>query len=294
MSVRRYRHDPRTNEQFGIAVLAAISGSPADNVLRRNLVLKGGAALLLVYGSGRATRKDLDFDVTSDDRIDRDPIDELLARLRSPWNARLDPREGKDGFEIFDDALNVGPIQFRHARQLDVSGKLMLQISQRKVPPYLATLIKPYPLLDPTTGKEFDFPIASLEVIAAEKSFRSVSRSGPYTNDFYDLGYVLERQFGEGTVRGAFNEICGAESFKLARDRQDAEMRRRAKVAKGATKVEDLFVDQRVLDQGVAFDVAKRRVLSGMAYVRELAGLPAIRGVAVWRSDREPEPEGQA
>lgn len=162
----RYRLDPQHNTSFGLAILQSIATSPADDVLRQNLVLKGGAALLLVYGSGRATRHDLDFDVMSDTEIGRQPLLALLARLRSPWGAQIKPGAPKEGFEIFEDALNIGPIEFRHQRQSMIAGELTLQISRRKVPPYLAELIRPFTLKGPD-GTPFQSPIASLEVIAS-------------------------------------------------------------------------------------------------------------------------------
>lgn len=274
----RYRYDPAHASWFGLAILHAIATDPDLDVLRRNLALKGGAALLLVYGSGRASRHDLDFDVRSDEAIERRPLQTLLARLREPWNARLKVDAPSEGFEIREDALNVGPIEFASRRDPSIRGALLLQISRRRIPPHLAELIRSCDLKDPD-GRPFSFPIASPEVIGAEKLFRSVGVNGPHLTDLYDLGYVLTLRPNEADVSLAFRQIWSEERHKVARDQNDRALRDLIELARKAARVEDLFRDARVVDPSVSFDLARARILAGAAWVRETAGLPPIKGV---------------
>lgn len=275
----RFKQDPRANETFGLAVLQAISSAEGLDVLRRTLVLKGGAALLHVYGSGRATRTDLDFDVGTDEQITEDPILRLMAHLRDPWRAAYSTGSRQGGFEVFDDAVNAGPISYRHAHG-SPEGAIILQISRRKVPPYMAEFIEDHPLVGPD-GRSFVFPIMPLEVIAAEKAFRSVSTKGPHITDQYDIGYILEHVAFRGPIAETYRLICSDERRRIARDRNDRALREMVDVARRCRSVEDLFRDERVIDAEVTFANAQRRVLDGIAYARHLAGLAPIKGVAV-------------
>lgn len=274
MSGFRYRQDPRANETFGLAVLQAIATHEDLAVLRRALVLKGGAALLHVYGSGRATRTDLDFDVQTNDTIAEGDVLRLLAHLQDPWGAAYATGRREGRFEAWDDAVNIGPIAYRRVGS-NPEGALLLQVSQRQIPPRMAEFIANHDLVGPD-GRKFAFPIMPLEVIAGEKAFRSVSTKGPHITDEYDIGYILERVDNRGPIKTVFDEICLDERRKIDRHWNDKPLMANYESALAARQIEDLFVDRRVLDPGVGIDVAKQRVAHGIAFVRELAGLSVI------------------
>jgi predicted nucleotidyltransferase component of viral defense system len=246
--------------------------SPGLDTLRRTLVLKGGAALLLVYGSGRATRTDLDFDVRTSDLLTEPMFLQLMAAMRGEWNAAYAVGQRPGKFEEFDDAINVGPIAFRNSRT-GASGSALLQVSRRKVPPYLSNFITE-PKLKGVGGREFTFPIMPLELIAAEKVFRSISTKGPFLTDLYDIGYICDRpDLNHSNVDSAFRSICDDERQKLARDKNEAALKDLAETTRKAKTPSDLFRDDRVLDDHVKLDKAKARIAAGVRYVSKLAGI---------------------
>lgn len=270
----RFRLDPRLNTTFGLAVLHVITVEPSLGDLSAALVLKGGAAMLFAYGSGRMTRGDLDFDARQTVVVTEDDANRLIALLRDPWNARkaFDASRGWE-FESNSFRTNFGPIAFQHARARS-GGRLSIQISRRQVPPYLATFITSR-TFDAPAGGTFAFPVMPLESIAAEKAFRSICKDGPVTNDLYDLGYIdAQPDLRHSNVLETFNKVRRDEADKLATRANQVvalrEARKRARTADGTT---DLFGDARVIDPDVDDETAKIRVLAGIAFVEKLAGL---------------------
>jgi predicted nucleotidyltransferase component of viral defense system len=270
----RFRLDPRLNTTFGLAVLHVITVEPSLGDLSAALVLKGGAAMLLAYGSSRMTRGDLDFDVRQPVVVTEDHANRLIALLRDPWNAgkAVDASRGWK-FESNSFRTNFGPIDFHHARARS-GGRLSLQISCRRVPPYLAKFIT-FRRFDAPSGGSFAFPVMPLESIAAEKAFRSICKDGPVTNDLYDLGYIdAQPDLRHSELVETFNTVCRDEAAKLAtRAHQIAALREARKRARAAGGKADLSGDARVVDPDVDDETARIRVLVGIAFVEKLAGL---------------------
>ena len=77
MPPRRYD----ANHAFGLEVLWVISTDPDFALVSKTLILKGGAALLHGFQSGRATRRDLDFGILADIDFNTRVVDAILVRL---------------------------------------------------------------------------------------------------------------------------------------------------------------------------------------------------------------------
>ena len=269
----KFRLDPRDNTTFGLAVLRVITVDASLSDLRDALVLKGGAALLFAYGSGRMSRGDIDFDIRQPVTVTEDHANRLIALLRDPWNARkpTDARGWK--FESNAYRTNFGPIAFQHTG-ITSGGRLSLQISRRKVPPYLAKFIRDTEFAAPSGGR-FMFPVMPLESIAAEKAFRSICQGGPLTNDLYDLGYIdAQPDLQRSELVATFNKVCSNERSKLAtRANQIVGLREARKAARASGGKVGLFGDMRVIDDDVDDATTKARVMAGISFVERLAGL---------------------
>lgn len=271
-----YRQDPRATSPFGLAILEAITTFDDLADLRRALVLKGGAALLLAYGSGRATRKDLDFDVREDPPITEDHILRLLAHLRTHWNATFTPTASHPQLVSRSPySLNVGPIDYSLPGTRD-RYSVEIQISLRRIPPYLAQWIQDRPFRG-FGGRTFMFAVMPLESIAAEKAFRSLCEGGPLINDLYDLGYISEYPLNMAELTETFETHRRNEAQKLARGHNDPALRANYKRIRASTTKRDLFQDERVIDPAIDFATARARSLAGVAFVRRLVGLPEIK-----------------
>ena len=278
--MRAAPNHPATNTDFGSAALHAIATDPRLAKLRTVLVLKGGAALLLGYDSGRATRRDLDFDVRSQVAITDADAAALLNALDA-WNAR-----NADIVRPGLKAQKIRNIAFTDPRSGD-EGTIEIQISKRNIPPTLHHLIRDLDYGDPLTGRRFQFPTMSREAIAAENAvrvFKVTDKDGnamplPPVNDLYDIGFIAEtyRALKIGEVKTAFNLLCADEAkegkTKFVLD--PAQLDQVARRAMAAKTTRDLMGDGRVL-QGVTFETARRRVLTGIRSVKGLVGLPAV------------------
>lgn len=268
---------PTTNTDFGTAVLYALATDLRLSSLYSNLVLKGGAALLLGFGSGRATRKDLDFDVLKEVTVSETDVAALFAALRK-WNAQYVP-----GGRVTSGskAHNIGEITFQDPRTRDI-GKIKIQISQRRLPPTLHERIKRIQLRDPLTANQFGFPMMCLEGIAAEKMIRSYKRKdengrpsgGPSMNDMYDIGFIAAWRptINVVEVKTAFNilrRLEQADDIVIESARLDALALR----AYAATDLQGLMGDSRVVDSRVGFQRAKTWALDGIRSTKGIAGL---------------------
>lgn len=270
------RH-PATNTDFGTAVLHAIATDPRLRQLAAVLVLKGGAALLLGYESGRATRRDLDFDVRSEYLISEGNVTALFAALAA-WRAQYIPggrvKSGPKSQEI-------GEIAFRDPHTGDI-GQIKIQVSRRRLPPTLHERIRLHTFQDPVSGATFGFPVMSLEAIAAEKMVRSFKQRdeagfpapGPSMNDMYDIGFIAawRPQVEVTEVRLAFNllrRLEQADGIVIESARLDALALR----AYAATDIRSLMGDGRVVDVKIGFATAQKRVLEGIRATKATAGL---------------------
>ena len=177
------------NHAFGLEILHVISTDPAFATLSQTLILKGGAALLHGYQSGRATRRDLDFGIFADIGFDTTIVDVILVRLDDWQPIREATRdEHESGIAI--------PIRFVHPRT-GQSGAIELQVSRRvgTVPPRLQEKVRR--LASRTeSGEPFTFLVMPLEEIVGEKAIRCFNpRKGPREEDLYDLGFIEQIGF---------------------------------------------------------------------------------------------------
>ena len=251
------------NTDFGLQVLYVISTEPTLAALQATLILKGGAALLHGYASGRATRKDLDFGLWSDIEITQDIIDDLFLSLEG-WGAAI--ARGRH-IEHSPAGTNI-PMQFRHPGTRS-NGRLEMQISRRRgsVPPRLNDSIKPITLRT-YSGIAFDFPAMPLEEIVAEKvirTFNKVRTDTPREEDLYDLGFIEENHnIDHGLVDWVFAQLRRAEgsncSFKA--DRVDA-------VA--AAMKENGAVDLGLYEKSVSLEKIRERILAGAGVAKRVA-----------------------
>jgi hypothetical protein len=267
------------NREFGTAVIYAIATDPRLADLAKTFVLKGGAALLLGYGSGRATRRDLDFDVRTKMTVTDRHVTDLFDALR-PWRAQYDPN-GR--LQAHTGGFNIGPIAFMDPRPGRGANLIKIQVSHRRLPPTLHKYIALIDQIDPLSNRLFKFPMMSLEGISAEKvvrSFKTKLESGApagavSVTDMYDVGFIRERGgdhllFGE--LRTAFNLLCAqeaADEIVLTQGRLDALALR----VYAARDLGGLFGDPKVVDQMVTFQTARKRVLAGIVFTKQLAGL---------------------
>lgn len=267
------------NREFGAAVLYAIASDRRLADLSKVLVLKGGAALLLGYDSGRATRRDLDFDVRVKTKVTDRHVVDLFDALRA-WR----PQFARGGsLKATRNGFNIGEIAFRDPRPGSGGNLIKIEISHRSLPPTLHKHITPIRQVDPLTGAVFAFPMMSLEGIAAEKVVRSFklkledgSPAGAVSvTDMYDVGFIRHKT-GErllaAELRVAFNILCVDEAkdeIVLTPQRLDA----LAVKVYGARDLTDLFRDPKVVDPKIDFLTARKRVLNGIWFAKALAGL---------------------
>ena len=183
-----------SNRDFVLAVLHAIATTPALRPLADSLVLKGGIALLVHWGSQRVSRKDIDFGlITKNYQLSQRDSDTLLAAL-DEWGAVA--KNGNRSIARKGDGIDTPVIEYTHPVTGE-RGELTLQVNASQVPPILLDDILAQDPIALTThkGQKFSFKALMLEEIAGEKICRLMrpDKMPPRLVDLYDIGFCAKQ-----------------------------------------------------------------------------------------------------
>ena len=256
------------NNDFGLEVLRVIATDPESEHLAKNLILKGGGALLHGHHSGRATRRDLDFGLWARIKFGKAEVDEILVKLDEWQPTAGAPRDDHEG------SANI-PITFRHPRTRQ-PGSMEMQVSLRMatIPPRLKDKVQRMPL-ETVSGETFDFLFMPLEEIVAEKVMRSFNPAkGPREEDLYDIGFAQELGIDYADVDWLFNNLRRTEGRNFnfpSQGRRIEDVAQDIDAPSAATRIQR----SQLYEPYVSLEEIQRRVKAGASLVMRLGKVPA-------------------